>query len=45
MEERVLLEVRVPGVLAGEEVRASGSCEALGRWSLQGSLPLGRQST
>lgn len=45
MEERVLLEVRVPGVLADEEVRASGSAEALGRWSLHDSLPLKRKST
>ena len=45
MEERVLLEVRVPGVLAGEEVRVSGSVEALGRWRVHESIPLRRKST
>ena len=42
---RALFEVRVPGVLAGEEVRVSGSEKALGRWALQSSVALKRKPT
>ena len=43
MVQRVLFEVRVPGVSAKEEVCISGNVRALGEWAVHRSVPMTRR--